>query len=107
MYSDTEAFVELWFDLNGCAFCVKRSLYDTLLVEASYLENGETHVIDGEPIRQDAYSRFENDINVDKSKYLQYNYEKIVAQKANMTDFNDFIFFNSLQFINESTKLIN
>ena len=91
--TDSEAIVELSFVLNGCTFFVKRSLYDTLLIEASYLENGVTYVIEGEPIRQDAYSRFENDKDVDKSKYLQYNYEIIVAQKANMTDFNDFIFF--------------
>lgn len=91
--TDKDAFVELVFELNGCAFYVKRSLYDTILVEAKYTECGETHIIKGEPIRQDAYSRFDNDNSVDKSKYLQYNYETIVAQKANMTDFNDFIFF--------------
>lgn len=91
--SDKDASVELKFVLNNCTFYVKRSLYDTILLEASFVENGEHNVINGEPIRQDYYSRFENDNEIDKNKYLQYNYEKAVAQKANMTDFNDFIFF--------------
>ena len=91
--SDQDAFVELEFLLNECTFYVKRSLYDTVLLEAKYVEKDEVHVIEGEPIRQDAYSRLDNDSDVDKSKYLQYNYETIVANKANMTDFNDFIFF--------------
>lgn len=91
--TDTKAFVELVFEINGCIFYVNRSLFDTMLIEARYTECGETHIIQGEPIRQDAYSRIENDNDVDKSKYLQYNYEVVVAQKANMTDFNDFIFF--------------
>ena len=91
--SDKDAIVELNFDLNGCAFYVKRSLYDTMLMEANYSEDGKTNIIQGEVIRQDQYSRFENDTSVDKGNFLQYNYESIVAQKANMTDFNDFIFF--------------
>lgn len=91
--SDENASVELVFKINGCTFCVKRSLFHTVLLEAKYIENDETHIVKGEPIRQDAYSRIENDNTVDKSEYLQYNYETVVAQKANMADFNDFIFF--------------
>lgn len=91
--TDKDSFVELEFQLNGCKFYVKRGLFDTILLEAKYTECGKTYVIKGEPIRQDNYSRFENDKDIDKSHYLQFNYEKIVAEKANMTDFNDFIFF--------------
>ena len=91
--SDQNAYVELEFQLNDCVFYVKRSLYDTILLEAKYIEKGEVHLVEGEPLRQDAYSKFDNDSDVDKTQYLQYNYEMIVARKANMTDFNDFIFF--------------
>jgi len=90
---DQESYVELHFDINNVKFVVKRSLYNTELLEASYNEDGKTYIISGQVIRQDIYAKFENHSNEEKEKYLQFNYEKIVSEKANLSDFNDFIFF--------------
>lgn len=90
---DQKGFVELHFDINDVKFVVKRSLYNTELLSAVYEENGKVNVIPGQVIRQDIYAKYENYSNVEKEKYLQYNYEKVVSEKANLSDFNDFIFF--------------
>lgn len=90
---DQEAFVELLFDLNNVKFVVKRSLYNTELLSAMYEENGKLYIIPGQVIRQDIYAKYENSSNEEKEKYLQFNYEKVVSEKANLSDFNDFIFF--------------
>lgn len=89
---DQDAIVTLTFRLNNCDFEVTRSLFDTMLLKANYTVDGQTVQIEGEVIRQDQYSKYENDENQQR-KYLQYNYEQVIAEKANMTDFNDFIFF--------------
>lgn len=90
---DQESYVELHFDINNVKFVVKRSLYNTELLSATYNEGGKINVIPGQVIRQDIYSKFENTSNEEKEKYLQFNYEKMVSEKANLSDFNDFIFF--------------
>jgi len=100
---DQEGFVELHFDIGNVKFVVKRSLYNTELLLAEYEENGKTIKIPGQVIRQDIYTKFENYPNEEKEKYLQFNYEKIVSKKANLSDFNDFIFFvNEILLFSES-----
>ncbi len=91
--TDQDAVVILYFKLNGCEFEVTRSLFNTMILSANYTENNHVFQIKGEQIRQDQYAKYENDSEEVKKKYLQYNYEQIIAEKANMTDFNDFIFF--------------
>lgn len=90
---DQDGFVELYFDINNTKFVVKRSLYNTELLSAIYEENGKKNIIQGQAIRQDIYAKYENFSNEEKEKYLQYNYERVVSEKANLSDFNDFIFF--------------
>jgi energy-coupling factor transporter ATP-binding protein EcfA2 len=101
--SDREGFVELSFNIKDIEFTVKRSLYDTELTFASYVKDGRLNVIEGERIRQDLYSKYENSPVEEKKKYLQFNYESIVAKEANLSDFNDFIFFvNQILLFSES-----
>jgi len=89
---DENAQVELSFDLGELSFVVKRSLYETKILEASVMHNSVVNNITGEIIRQDKY---ENLSNNEKSSFLQYNYEQQVSNAANMSDFDDFIFFIS------------
>lgn len=104
---DESACVELTFLVKDTLFYVKRSLYNTKLEEAYYIENGETKCVSGEAIRQDYYSKFENADSEEKEKYLQYNYEKILAEKINVSDFNDVIFFvNQILLFNESRNTV-
>lgn len=101
--ADKDGYVELHFNIGEVAFRVKRSLYNTQLISAYYEEKGMIVEIEGESIRQDIYSRYENHSSDEKEKYLQYNYEKIVADKSNLSDFNDFIFFvNQILLFSES-----
>ena len=105
--NDETACVELEFYVKDILFYVKRSLYDTKLEEAYFIQNGEINYIDGEVIRQDYYSKFENADEDEKEKYLQYNYEKILAEKINVSDFNDVIFFvNQILLFNESRNTV-
>lgn len=90
---DIKAYVTLEFEINNITFRVTRSLYDTMLTEASIITADGTEIIQGEAIKQDAYAKFENSSEDVKRKYLQYNYEKAIAKAANMGDFTDFIFF--------------
>ena len=91
--NDRNAYVTLEFEINETIFIVTRSLYETVLLEACTVTNNGTTAIQGEVIRQDAYARYENSKEAEKERFLQYNYEKAVAQASNMGDFTDVIFF--------------
>lgn len=105
--SDQEGYVELFFNINGTNFVVKRSLYNTELMSASYIEDGISYEIKGIRVRQDSYEKMEGSNKEEKSNYLQYNYEQIVAQKANLADFNDFIFFvNQILLFGETRETV-
>lgn len=106
--SDKEGCVELWFLIKETSFYVKRSLYNAQILEATYTINGSTHSIGGKSVRQDLYKGYESagksDTYVDN---LQYNYEKMVAEAANLSDFDDFIFFvNQILLFGESRETI-
>lgn len=106
--ADKEGCVELWFDVNSTFFYVKRSLYNAQLLEATYKKDGKEYKIKGESIRQDMYEGY--DISSKSKKEndnLQYNYEKIVAQEANLSDFDDIIFFvNQILLFGESRETV-
>lgn len=105
--TDQEGYVELFFDIGRTSFVVKRSLYNTELISATYIEDGIKHEIEGISIRQDLYGKFENSSDEVKSQYLQHNYEKIVSKKANLSDFNDFIFFvNQILLFGETRETV-
>ncbi len=106
--ADREGYVELWFAINSTNFCVKRSLYNAQILEASYTKNGKVYSMNGESIRQDLYKGYENSDNGEEYiNNLQYNYEKIVAQEANLSDFDDFIFFvNQILLFGESRETV-
>lgn len=103
--TDKDGYVELFFDIKDTAFTVRRSLYNTELLSATYTENGKVYCIEGEAIKQDKYARYENSSDEEKEKYLQFNYEEKVRKKANLSDFNDFIFFiNQILLFDEARK---
>ena len=99
--SDVEGFVELHFIINETLFIVKRSLYEARLLEAKIIKNGVVSIIEGQSINQDSYKDYNSP---EKNKdNLQFNYEVNVAKEANLSDFDDFIFFvNQILFFGES-----
>ena len=106
--TDKKGCVELWFDINTTSFYVRRSLYDTKIEEAYYIKEGDKNIIDGEAIKQDLYKGYELfEDNKEYKNNLQYNYEKIIAQEANLSDFEDFIFFvNQILLFGESRETV-
>ncbi|MBP5406384.1 AAA family ATPase [bacterium] len=101
--SDKEGFVELHFMINETLFVVKRSLYEAKILEVNVIKNGLKTIVEGEPINQDSYKDY-NDAGKNKNN-LQYNYEILVSKEANLSDFDDFIFFvNQILFFGESRE---
>ena len=101
--SDKYGFVELHFMINKVLFIVKRSLYEAKIIEANVIKNGFSTAIEGLPINQDSYKDY-NDAEKNKNN-LQFNYETLVAKEANLSDFDDFIFFvNQILFFGESRE---
>ena len=101
--SDKYGFVELHFMINKVLFIVKRSLYEAKIIEANVIKNGFSTTIEGLPINQDSYKDY-NDAEKNKNN-LQFNYETLVAKEANLSDFDDFIFFvNQILFFGESRE---
>jgi len=101
--SDKNGYVELYFEINGTLFFVKRSLYETKLIEASYTKDKKEIKIQGVAIKQDLYTDY---YDKEKNKNnLQFNYESLVAKEANLSDFDDFIFFvNQILFFGETRE---
>ena len=101
--SDKNGYVELEFEINETLFYVKRSLYEIVLQEAHFTKKGKDTVIAGSPIKQDLYTNYTNFEN--NKDNLQFNYECIVAREANLSDFDDFIFFvNQILFFGETRE---
>ena len=102
--NNSMAEVTLNFKINDIEFIVTRNIYEIKLTRALYIQSGEVIEIKGELITQDKYEKLEVK---DKSKYLQYNYENIVAQTASIADFDGIIFFvNEILYFGEDRKLI-
>lgn len=101
--SDQNGYVELYFEINGVLFFVKRSLYETKMIEASYIMDKNEIKIKGDAIKQDLYTDY---YDKEKNKNnLQFNYENLVAKEANLSDFDDFIFFvNQILFFGETRE---
>lgn len=101
--SDKNGYVELQFKINETLFSVKRSLYETKLIEATFTKNEKEIKIKGNPIKQDFYTDYYDEVkNINN---LQFNYEVIVAKEANLADFDDFIFFvNQILFFGETRE---
>ena len=106
--TDKDGCVELWFLINDTYFYVKRSLYNAQILEATYKKSGIIHSIEGESVRQDLYKGYETADNTEEYvNNLQYNYERLVAQEANLADFDDFIFFvNQILLFGESRETV-
>ena len=99
--SDKEGGVELWFNINETEFYVKRSLYDVKIEEANYIKAGIEYKIPGKILKQELYK----EDGTDREDSLQYMYEKTVANEANLSDFEDFIFFvNQILLFGESRE---
>lgn len=103
--SDKDGSVELWFDINETSFYVKRSLFDVKIEKAIYIKDDKEYIIGGVASKQDLYKGYDyyNDKNDNTS--LQYNYERIVSEASNLSDFEDLIFFvNQILFFGESRE---
>jgi hypothetical protein len=106
--NNENASIMLKFKIADTFFYVKRSIYN-LIIENVTLENSitnEKYDLSGIKMRQDAYERL-NESNERKTNSIQFQYEKIVAEKSNFHSFDDFIFFvNEILFFGENRKTV-
>lgn len=103
--SDRDGAVELWFDINETSFYVKRSLFDVKIEKATYTIDDKEYIIEGVASRQDSYKGYDYYNDKNDNTNLQYNYERIVSQESNLSDFEDLIFFvNQILFFGESRE---
>lgn len=103
--SDKNGVVELWFDINEISFYVKRSLFDVKIEKASYIKDDKEYIIEGIPSKQDIYKGYDYYNDKNDNTNLQYNYERIVSEASNLSDFEDLIFFvNQILFFGESRE---
>ncbi len=103
--SDKYGYVELWFEIKDKSFYIKRSLFDVKIEEAKYIYKEKEYEIDGKSLKQDSYKGYYHYSDNNDNNNLQYNYEKIVAQTSNLSDFEDLIFFvNQILFFGESRE---
>lgn len=103
--SDKDGAVELWFDINETSFYVKRSLFDVKIEKAIYTKNEKEYIIEGVASKQDLYKGYDYYNDKNDNTNLQYNYERIVSETSNLSDFEDLIFFvNQILFFGESRE---
>lgn len=103
--SDIDGAVELWFDINETSFYVKRSLFDVKIEKATYTKDDKEYIIEGVASRQDSYKGYDYYNDKNDNTNLQYNYERIVSEESNLSDFEDLIFFvNQILFFGESRE---
>ena len=103
--SDRDGAVELWFDINETSFYVKRSLFDVKIEKATYTKYDNEYIIEGVASRQDSYKGYDYYNDKNDNTNLQYNYERIVSEESNLSDFEDLIFFvNQILFFGESRE---
>ena len=103
--SDKDGTVELWFDINKTSFYVKRSLFDVKIEKAIYIKEGKEYIIEGLASKQDLYKGYDYYNDRNDNTNLQYNYERIVSETSNLSDFEDLIFFvNQILFFGESRE---
>ncbi|MEK8127861.1 AAA family ATPase [Paenibacillus filicis] len=101
---NSNAEVKLTFSINTTQFEIIRGLHEITLKSVKVLENGESYYLDGEVIRQDKFERLNEN---EKDRYLQGQYENMVAKLSNINDFNDLIFFvNQILFFDEDRRTI-
>jgi len=80
---------------------MQQSLYDVKIEEANYIKAGIEYKIPGKILKQELYK----EDGTDREDSLQYMYEKTVANEANLSDFEDFIFFvNQILLFGESRE---
>lgn len=84
---NTDAKVQLLFNINNNEISITRSLYSPKIIEVSI---NKTKII-GKIIEQEKYDLFQNDN--ERIGYLQYNYEKKIAGLAGLSSFDDLIYF--------------
>lgn len=102
--NNLDAEVVLTFQINDCVIRVVRGLYDIVLKSVLVTHNEKSYNLNGMVIRQDKYERLNED---EKFSYLQGVYEQFIAEKSNINDFNDLIFFvNQILFFDEDRKTI-
>lgn len=103
--SDKYGAVELWFDINKTSFYVKRSLFDVKIEKATYTKDEKEYIIEGVASKQDLYKGYDYYNDKNDNTNLQYNYERIVSEVSNLSDFEDLIFFvNQILFFGESRE---
>lgn len=107
MYSNLagdKAEVTILFNIEDTCFKVTRALEELELREVFVTNENESYYLSGNIIKQHEYERLSEE---SKSSCLQYKYEELVAQKANLYDFNDMIFFiNEILVFDEERELV-
>lgn len=102
--NNVKAEITLTFSINNTTFQVTRGLYDITLKKVKVIENNTSYLLEGTVVRQDKFERFDE---AEKALCLQGKYENIVAERSNINDFNDLIFFvNQILFFDEDRKTI-
>lgn len=100
----TDAEVILTFSINETEFTTVRGLNEIILKEVTVCSNDSNYKLDGKIIKQDKYDKLGEK---EKQDYLQFKYEELVREKANLSSFNDLIFFvNDVLFFGEERKTI-
>ncbi|MBE9917853.1 AAA family ATPase [Paenibacillus donghaensis] len=101
---NSKAEVKLTFSVNKTRFEVTRGLYDIVLKSVRVFENNESYELNGQVIRQDNFERLSDK---ERAAYIQGQYEELVANRSNINDFNDLIFFvNQVLFFDEDRRTI-
>ena len=73
--------------------------------KAIYTKNEKEYIIEGVASKQDLYKGYDYYNDKNDNTNLQYNYERIVSETSNLSDFEDLIFFvNQILFFGESRE---
>lgn len=98
------AEVTLTFKISNTEFSVTRNLYDISLTKAAIKKSGKTTKLEGAIISQEKYEKL---TEKEKQKHLQFNYEELVTEAAQLGSFDGMIFFvNEILYFGEDRKLI-
>lgn len=99
-----QATLILTFKINDTLFEVTRNLYEISLQKVKVKDVDRVYHLPGKVLQQNKYERLKEQ---DKKECLQFAYETLVAKKANLYNFDDFIFFvNEILVFGENHKTI-
>ncbi len=102
--TDDEAVLVLEFKVGSLKFRVTRMIEKFVLTKVEVTEGRSKRTLEGAITNQEKYEAFSPE---ERANYLQHNYETEVAQAANLSSFDDLIFFvNEILYFGEDRKII-